>query len=97
MEKAIDSNLPRTRKFIQVGPAQLRMIADKLELASKNALPGQEIDYEVTKEIVFMYNPEVPLFGAQADTLRSGTVPPGGLEYQTERTPAQATHRSLDS
>ena len=62
MEKANETNLPRISQVVRVTPAQLRMIADKLEIASKNAQAGQEINYDFTKGIAFHYDPEIPAF-----------------------------------
>lgn len=71
MEKAIDTNIVKTSKFVRMSPDQLRIIADKMEQSAKIALPGQEIIYDITSGLSFIHDPEKSLFGAKTEALRS--------------------------
>lgn len=71
MEKATETSIPEICTPFAVTPSQLRIIADKLDLAAKSTLPGQCIDYKFTKELKLRYSPEIPLFSAAADSHRT--------------------------
>lgn len=70
MQKANETNLPRTSRTIKINPDQLRMIAEKLEVASRNALPGEQVHYDVTPHLSFYYDPEISAYSAVAEIKR---------------------------
>jgi hypothetical protein len=60
MEKIIDQGDVHSVKFVECTPAQLRIVADRMELAAtQRALPGQALYYELTQSIVLIHNPNV--------------------------------------
>ena len=53
-----DANSARAVKLLECTPDQLRMVADRLEFeARNNAVPGQLVMQEFTKDLVLVYDP----------------------------------------
>jgi len=46
-------------KPVNTSPEELRMLADKLEAAHKNCLPGQKISFLAEGDLMFVYSPLV--------------------------------------
>ena len=61
IHKAVENNNALSRITVKVTPEQLRVIANRIEAQSKNTLPGNLITYDFTKDILFMFDPELTL------------------------------------
>lgn len=70
MQKANETSTPEISKVIKITKEQLRMIADKMEFAERNCLPGETVYYKLTPNISLYYDPEICAYSAAADTKR---------------------------
>lgn len=59
MERVDAKATARCMSTIEMSPSDLRMMADRLDLAEKNCLPGQEIVFQVTATILGVYRPQL--------------------------------------
>ena len=58
MDKATEHNSTQVARFLAVTPQQLRMIADRLELAATNAAERKDkVTYPVTQDIILYFDP----------------------------------------
>jgi hypothetical protein len=60
MQKAMSNQNVQTKTLVEVSPAVLREVADRLENTSKSAMPGQTLTLPFTNSIWFQFNPEIP-------------------------------------
>lgn len=74
MQTLVATNTPKVITRVAVTVERLQEIIKTFQVAGGNALPGQEIDLEITPGIVLTYDPQVPTFSAQADRARQPVV-----------------------
>lgn len=56
LEKSIDNNHPVIARFVSCSPAQLRLIADRMEISAGIATKKEKIAYYLTNDIVLYYD-----------------------------------------
>lgn len=93
MDKALTNQLAQTTALVSVTPDLLREAANRLEQASKAALPGECVQVPFTRRITLYFNPDTPTFkvlpGLEAsDDLNTDHHNPAPAKYERERTAA---------
>lgn len=59
MERVDSKSTARCITHIEASPQELRMVADRLDAAERNCLPGQEIVVPFTATTTILYKPQV--------------------------------------
>lgn len=59
MKKANAQGTPGSFFNVQVSPDELRTIANRMETEMDNTMEGQEVRYELTRDIVLTWEPEL--------------------------------------